>query len=323
MNQEEKNEVKNKIQEEKVLQAKSGFGMLVLSLLLLAAGVAGFGFGIYQIDQGGNLSGGILLFAGTVLVIVGGILCCGLKVLNPKEAIVLALFGNYYGTLKKEGFFWVNPFVTAINPVFKISADGKGTNRKVSLKTMTLDNKKQKVNDQMGNPVEIGAVAIWRVVNPTKAVINVENYKEYLSIQCDSIIRNTARKYPYDVTDGGDEKTLRGSSQEIADIMCAELQEKVKNAGIQIQEVRITHLAYAPEIASAMLQRQQAAALIDARQKNVEGAVGMVEMALEKLSENEIVELDEERKAAMVSNLLVVLCGNKDAQPIVNSGSLY
>ena len=321
MNQEEKNEVKNKIQEEKVLQAKSGFGMLVLSLLLLAAGVAGFGFGIYQIDQGGNLSGGILLFAGTVLVIVGGILCCGLKVLNPKEAIVLALFGNYYGTLKKEGFFWVNPFVTAINPVFKISADGKGTNRKVSLKTMTLDNKKQKVNDQMGNPVEIGAVAIWRVVNPTKAVINVENYKEYLSIQCDSIIRNTARKYPYDVTDGGDEKTLRGSSQEIADIMCAELQEKVKNAGIQIQEVRITHLA--PEIASAMLQRQQAAALIDARQKIVEGAVGMVEMALEKLSENEIVELDEERKAAMVSNLLVVLCGNKDAQPIVNSGSLY
>ena len=151
----------------------------------------------------------------------------------------------------------------------------------------------------------------------------MENYKEYLSIQCDSIIRNTARKYPYDVTDGGDEKTLRGSSQEIADIMCAELQEKVKNAGIQIQEVRITHLAYAPEIASAMLQRQQAAALIDARQKIVEGAVGMVEMALEKLSENEIVELDEERKAAMVSNLLVVLCGNKDAQPIVNSGSLY
>lgn len=290
MNQEEKNEVKNKIQEEKVLQAKSGFGMLILSLLLLAAGVAGFGFGIYQIDQGGNLSGGILLFAGTVLVIVGGILCCGLKVLNPKEAIVLALFGNYYGTLKKEGFFWVNPFVTAINPVFKISADGKGTNRKVSLKTMTLDNKKQKVNDQMGNPVEIGAVAIWRGVNSTKAVINVENYKEYLSIQCDSIIRNTARKYPYDVTDGGDEKTLRGSSQEIA---------------------------------SAMLQRQQEAALIDARQKIVEAAVGMVEMALEKLSENEIVELDEERKAAMVSNLLVVLCGNKDAQPIVNSGSLY
>ena len=233
MNQEEKNEVKNKIQEEKVLQAKSGFGMLVLSLLLLAAGVAGFGFGIYQIDQGGNLSGGILLFAGTVLVIVGGILCCGLKVLNPKEAIVLALFGNYYGTLKKEGFFWVNPFVTAINPTVRIAANGKGVSRKVSLKTMTLNNEKQKVNDELGNPVEIGAVVIWKVENPTKAVINVENYKSYLSIQCDSIIRNTARKYPYDGAEGGDEKSLRSSSQEIANIMCEELQEKVENAGIK------------------------------------------------------------------------------------------
>mgnify|MGYP000059544549 FL=1 len=164
---------------------------------------------------------------------------------------------------------------------------------------------------------------IWKVTNPTKAVINVENYKNYLSIQCDAIIRNTARMYPYDTSEKGDEKSLRGSSQEIAEIMCKELQEKVENAGIKILEVRITHLAYAPEIASAMLQRQQAAAIIDARQKIVEGAVGMVEMALDKLNENDIVELDEERKAAMVSNLLVVLCGNKDAQPIVNSGSLY
>lgn len=253
----------------------------------------------------------------------GILILCGLKVINPKEALVLALFGNYYGTLMKEGFFWVNPFVTAINPTVKAAANGKSVNRKVSLKTMTLNNEKQKVNDETGNPVEIGAVAIWKVVNPTKAVINVENYKSYLSIQCDSIIRNTARKYPYDAAEGKDEKSLRGSSQEIADIMCRELQEKVENAGIKILEVRITHLAYAPEIASAMLQRQQAAAIIDARQKIVEGAVGMVEMALEKLSENEIVELDEERKAAMVSNLLVVLCGNKDAQPIVNSGSIY
>lgn len=322
MNQGEKNEVKNKIQEEKVLQAKSGFVMLFLAVLLLAAGGAGIGFGVYYTEQS-VLKGNVLIGFGAVLAVAAVVVFCGLKVLNPKEAIVFALFGNYYGTLKREGFFWVNPFVTAINPVFKIAADGKGTNRKISMKTMTLDNKKQKVNDQMGNPVEIGAVAIWKVVNPTKAVINVENYKDYLSIQCDSIIRNTARKYPYDVTEGGDEKTLRGSSQEIADIMCTELQEKVENAGIQILEVRITHLAYAPEIASAMLQRQQAEALIDARQKIVEGAVGMVEMALEKLNENGIVELDEERKAAMVSNLLVVLCGNKDAQPIVNSGSLY
>lgn len=188
---------------------------------------------------------------------------------------------------------------------------------------MTLNNEKQKVNDELGNPIEIGTVVIWKVENATKAVLNVENYKKYLSIQCDAITRNAARRYPYDTSEGGDERSLRGSSQEVADIMKGELQEKVEDAGISIIEVRITHLSYAPEIASAMLQRQQAAAIIDARQKIVEGAVSMVEMALQKLSENEIVELDEERKAAMVSNLLVVLCGNKDAQPIVNSGSLY
>lgn len=314
----------SKIQEEKVLQAKSGFVMLICGMLLTLAGAAGLGYGIYLLDQAGV--GGLavtLTILGSLLMVAGILVLCGLKVINPKEALVLALFGNYYGTLRKEGFFWVNPFVTAINPTVKVAVNGKGVSRKVSLKTMTLNNEKQKVNDELGNPVEIGAVVIWKVENPTKAVINVENYKSYLSIQCDSIIRNTARKYPYDGAEGGDEKSLRSSSQEIANIMSEELQEKVENAGIKIQEVRITHLAYAPEIASAMLQRQQAAAIIDARQKIVEGAVGMVEMALEKLNENEIVELDEERKAAMVSNLLVVLCGNKDAQPVVNSGSIY
>lgn len=315
-------EKEGKIQEEKVLKAKSGFGMLFLGILILLAGIAGFVYGIVLLEAvtPGPL-GAICFVAGMIVILAGIIFLCGLKIINPKEALVLALFGNYYGTLKKEGFFWVNPFVTAINPTR--SDMTKAREKKVSLKAMTLDNKKQKVNDAMGNPVEIAAVVIWQVVNPTKAVINVENYKSYLSIQCDSIIRNTARKYPYDTAEGGDEKSLRGSSQEIADIMCAELQEKVDNAGIQILEVRITHLAYAPEIASAMLQRQQAAAIIDARQKIVEGAVGMVEMALDKLNQNQIVELDEERKAAMVSNLLVVLCGNKDAQPIVNSGILY
>lgn len=315
-------EKEGKIQEEKVLNARSGFGMLFLGILILLAGTAGMVYGILLLDEAAPGPVGIISFILGILVMLGGILLlCGLKIINPKEALVLALFGKYHGTLKKEGFYWVNPFVTAINPTRSDMA--KGRERKVSLKAMTLDNKKQKVNDAMGNPVEIAAVVIWKVVNPTKAVINVENYKSYLSIQCDSIIRNTARKYPYDTAEGGDEKSLRGSSQEIAGIMCSELQEKVDNAGIQILEVRITHLAYAPEIASAMLQRQQAAAIIDARQKIVEGAVGMVEMALEKLNQNQIVELDEERKAAMVSNLLVVLCGNKDAQPIVNSGTLY
>lgn len=323
--------------QEKILHPANGYLMLLLGILLLiagsGAGVAGSVIG--GMEENGALIG-ISITVCVILVILGVILLCGLKVLNPNEAYVLTLFGNYYGTIKKEGFFWVNPFCSAINPTVKAvpvatgSVEGRITTagvsaggKKVSLRMMTLDNKKQKVNDLLGNPVEIGAVVIWRVVDPTKAVINVENYKNYLSIQCDAIIRNTARQYPYDTNEGGDEKSLRGSSQEIADIMSQELQKKTEDAGIQIEEVRITHLAYAPEIASAMLQRQQAAAIIDARQRIVEGAVGMVEMALHKLNENDIVDLDEERKAAMVSNLLVVLCGNKEAQPIVNSGSLY
>lgn len=323
--------------QERILHPANGYLMLLLGILLLIAGIGG---GVAGSVIGGMEENGALIAISVtvcvILVILGVILLCGLKVLNPNEAYVLTLFGNYYGTIKKEGFFWVNPFCSAINPTVKAvpvatgSVEGRLTTagvsaggKKVSLRMMTLDNKKQKVNDLLGNPVEIGAVVIWRVVDPTKAVINVENYKNYLSIQCDAIIRNTARQYPYDTNEGGDEKSLRGSSQEIADIMSQELQKKTEDAGIQIEEVRITHLAYAPEIASAMLQRQQAAAIIDARQKIVEGAVGMVEMALHKLNENDIVDLDEERKAAMVSNLLVVLCGNKEAQPIVNSGSLY
>lgn len=323
--------------QERILHPANGYLMLLLGILLLIAGIGGgvAGSVIGGMEENGALIA-ISVTACVILVILGVILLCGLKVLNPNEAYVLTLFGNYYGTIKKEGFFWVNPFCSAINPTVKAvpvatgSVEGRLTTagasaggKKVSLRMMTLDNKKQKVNDLLGNPVEIGAVVIWRVVDPTKAVINVENYKNYLSIQCDAIIRNTARQYPYDTNEGGDEKSLRGSSQEIADIMSQELQKKTEDAGIQIEEVRITHLAYAPEIASAMLQRQQAAAIIDARQKIVEGAVGMVEMALHKLNENDIVDLDEERKAAMVSNLLVVLCGNKEAQPIVNSGSLY
>ena len=307
--------------QEKILHPANGYLMLLLGILLLIAGIGGgiAGSVIGGMEENGALIG-ISITVCVILVILGVILLCGLKVLNPNEAYVLTLFGNYYGTIKKEGFFWVNPFCSAINPTVKAvpvatgSVEGRITTagvsaggKKVSLRMMTLDNKKQKVNDLLGNPVEIGAVVIWRVVDPTKAVINVENYKNYLSIQCDAIIRNTARQYPYDTNEGGDEKSLRGSSQEIADIMSQELQKKTEDA----------------EIASAMLQRQQAAAIIDARQKIVEGAVGMVEMALHKLNENDIVDLDEERKAAMVSNLLVVLCGNKEAQPIVNSGSLY
>lgn len=324
--------------EERVLKGKPGMLMLLVNILMIVCSPVLL---VVFISVGNGLMYliGIILFA--VMLLAGIISLCGLKVIHPNEALVLTLFGNYYGTLYEAGFYWVNPFCTAINPTAehkslanqelgnqdKIAANvnlrAAGTSKKVSLKTMTLDNKRQKVNDELGNPVEIGTIVIWKVKNATQAVLNVENYKEFLSIQCDAITRNAARKYPYDLNDESGEKTLRGSSQEIADIMQEELQQKVKEAGIEILDVRITHLAYAPEIASAMLQRQQATAIIDARQKIVEGAVSMVEMALQQLSENRIVDLDEERKAAMVSNLLVVLCGNKDAQPIVNSGSIY
>lgn len=329
---------KSSITEERILKPLGGIPMLLLSLFLLIGSTAFFVVGIIFSTAGPDRNEvvhpvllGISITVFVVGLVAGLLLLCGLKVIHPNEALVLTLFGKYYGTLYHAGFYWVVPFCSAVNPAAERTpvAAGKdmpavsGAKKSVSLKTLTLNNQKQKVNDAQGNPVEIGTVVIWHVANATKAVLNVENFARYLSIQCDAITRNAARRYPYDTAESAEEKSLRGSSQEIADIMKKELQEKVEDAGIIIEDVRITHLAYAPEIASAMLQRQQAAAIIDARQKIVEGAVGMVQMALQQLSENEIVELDEERKAAMVSNLLVVLCGNKDAQPIVNSGSLY
>lgn len=318
--------------EEKELNPMSGWLALVISILFILSPV----LGVLTLIAYGNA---ILLVISIILFIVAIFMLCGLKIVNPNESVVFVLFGKYYGTLKKPGFFFVNPFVSAINPTYesqvaKLSKTGEkdsddesktSNTKKVSLKAMTLNNQKQKVNDELGNPIIIGTIVIWKVVNPTKAVFNVENYKTFLSIQCDSTIRNVARLYPYDSEDTEDhrEKSLRGSSQEIADRLKEELQKRVEIAGIEVEEVRITHLSYAPEIAAAMLQRQQAEAIIAARKKIVEGAVGMVEMALNSLSEKEVVELDDERKAAMVSNLLVVLCGNKDAQPIVNSGSIY
>lgn len=278
----------------------------------------------------------------------------GLKVLKPQEALVLTLFGKYIGTLKGEGFYWVNPFCSAVNPAaytklsqsgdvksfFKKAAGDEAGNvplgndlngKRISLKIMTPNNSRQKINDCLGNPVEIGIAVTWRVVDTAKAVFNVDNYKEFLSLQCDSALRNIVRLYPYDVApnvdttgDGvPDEGSLRGSSEVVASRIREEIQQRVDEAGIEVVEARITYLAYAQEIAAVMLQRQQASAIIDARKMIVDGAVGMVEMALERLNENDVVQLDEERKAAMVSNLLVVLCGNRDAQPIVNSGSLY
>lgn len=306
---------------EKQAHEKSGWAMLALLVPALIIAIALFVCG--GVATEGGLPSALIacLPIGVILFIVSLVMFSGFKLLQPNEAYVFTLFGKYYGTLKRDGFYWVNPFCVAVNPARAIV--GIGISKKLSLKAMTLNNDKQKVNDEEGNPIEISVVVIWRITNTARAVFNVDNYAAYLSTQCDAAIRQVARQYPYDVSSNGDEKSLRGSAQEVAEILKKELQMRVDLAGIEIMEARISHLAYAPEIAAAMLQRQQASAIIAARQKIVEGAVSMVQMALDKLSKENIVELDDERKAQMVSNLLVVLCGNRDAQPIVNSGSIY
>lgn len=327
---------------------KNGLAVAIILVLLYLAGLAATIYGAIEMENGGSW---YLFAVGMVWLCIGWIPVLGLKLVGPQEALVLTLFGKYIGTLKTEGFYYVNPFCVAVNPAAKTKLGQSGdvkpessklfhlgttpnidmTNKKISLKAMTLNNARQKINDCLGNPVEIGIAVIWRVTDTAKAVFEVDNYKEYLSLQCDSAVRNIVRIYPYDVApnvdttgDGqADDGSLRGSSDVVANRIRDEIQSKVAAAGIEITEARITYLAYAPEIAAVMLQRQQASAIIDARKMIVDGAVGMVEMALERLSENNVVTLDEERKAAMVSNLLVVLCGNRDAQPVVNSGSLY
>jgi len=343
--------------EEKILKAKNGMGMLFLIIIAYLASIALLVIGAIMESNGKPEVGIPLIVVFLIWFCLGWILFLGLKVLKPQEAYVFTLFGKYIGTLKGEGFYFVNPFVSAVNPAARtilrqsgdvssnggndhisLTVGGSGTNtnvqavnKKVSLKVMTLNNNKQKINDCLGNPVEIGIAVIWKITDTAKAVFNVDNYKEFLSIQCDAALRNIVRIYPYDVAqnvdttgDGEpDEGSLRGSSEIVAARIRDEIQSRVADAGLEIMEARITYLAYAPEIAAVMLQRQQASAVIDARKMIVDGAVGMVDMALKKLNETGMVELDEERKAAMVSNLLVVLCGNKDAQPIVNSGSLY
>lgn len=329
---------------------KNGMAVLLVSILLYILAIVGT-----------ILFAGYALFLPMAVCIVylclGWLFWPGLKVLGPQEALVLTLFGNYIGTLKGEGFYFVNPFCVAVNPAAKtklsqsgdVSGGDSGSkamgilfggsaaaskesgSKKLSLKIMTLNNSRQKINDCLGNPVEIGIAVTWRVVDTAKAVFDVDNYKEFLSLQCDSALRNIVRLYPYDVAPGvdttgdgvADEGSLRGSSEVVAARIRDEIQAKVREAGLEILEARITYLAYASEIAAVMLQRQQASAIIDARKMIVDGAVGTVEMALARLNESGMVELDEERKAAMVSNLLVVLCGSHDAQPIVNTGSLY
>ena len=341
---------------EKIIDShKNGMPVMLALIAAYCAAIACMVVGGINMDT----AGGIVLFVvGIVWVCIGWLPMLGLKVLKPQDALVLTLFGKYIGTLKGEGFYFVNPFCVGVNPAANTklsqsadvdSGSGKAvlnaalsgvnpvtvlneaTGKKMSLKVMTLSNARQKINDCLGTPGVIGIAVRWRIVDTAKAAFNVDNYKEYLSLQCDSALRNIVRIYPYDVAPGidttgdgqADEGSLRGSSETVAQRIRDEIQSKVADAGLEVIEARITYLAYAPEIAAVMLQRQQASAIIDARKMIVDGAVGMVEMALERLNQSGMVELDEERKAAMVSNLLVVLCGNRDAQPVVNSGSLY
>lgn len=338
---------------EKIIDKKCGMSVMLILIALMILALIGLIKGGMIIEENGSPS---IFIAGMTLMVICPIMLPGLKVLKPQEALVLTLFGKYVGTLKGEGFYFVNPFCVSFNPAAQTKLKQSGdvnssagqtltatlnslgtqeikasSQNKISLKVMTLNNNRQKINDCLGNPVEIGIAVMWKIVDTAKAVFNVDNFKEYLSLQCDSAVRQIVKIYPYDVApnvdttgDGmADEGSLRGSSEEVVERIRAEIQGRVKEAGIEIVEARITYLAYAPEIAAVMLQRQQASAIIDARKMIVDGAVGMVEMALERLEKTDMVKLDEERKAAMVSNLLVVLCGNHDAQPIINSGTLY
>jgi len=329
------------------MKSRGGMSCMIMNILATLAFLGLFLWGIALVVATGNdmfeLGITFIIVGAIYAFILGPLFFAGLKIVKPNEALVLTLFGKYVGTLRGAGFYWVNPFCTAVNPAAgtaqtttgsvkssllesldnEISSALSSPNKKISLKAMTLSNDRQKINDQLGNPIIIGIVVIWKVVNTAKAVFNVDNYKEFLSIQCDSALRNIVRLYPYDSIGTDNESSLRGSSMEVAEKLRDEIQTKVDVAGLEIIEARITHLSYSEEIAAVMLQRQQASAIIDAKNMIVEAAVGMVEMALKKLEENDTVNLDEERKAAMVSNMLVVLCGNKDAQPVVNSGSIY
>jgi regulator of protease activity HflC (stomatin/prohibitin superfamily) len=289
-------------------EVSSGLLMFFVDILLLLASIGGVVLGIIKTNTDPSpLTVGTII-VGAVIFVVWCIFTGGFFTLQPNEAAVLILFGEYKVTVRKSGWHFANPFFTK---------------KKISLRSRNLNGDKLKVNDEAGNPIEIAAVIVWRVENTFQSVFDVENYVDYVKIQSESAIRHIAGMYPYDITDQTHNISLRGSADEVSEALKNELQERLGKAGVIVEEARLSHLAYSPEIAAAMLQRQQASAIIAARQKIVEGAVGMVRMALDKLNEDGIVELDEERKAAMVSNLLVVLCGERSTQPVINTGTLH
>ncbi|MBW4891387.1 SPFH domain-containing protein [Mucilaginibacter sp. HMF5004] len=280
---------------EKIITPTSGYGAMGIAASLLIVGI------VCLVME--------LVVPGAVLIIFAWLILPGLIIINPSQSKVLTLFGNYLGTVKQDGFFWVNPFTIK---------------KTVSLKAYNVNGQQLKVNDKAGNPIEIAAVIVWQVNDTAKALFDVENYIQYVNIQSESAVRHLANSFPYDnYEDEGARITLRDGADEVSKMLEDELNQRLERAGISVVEARISHLAYAPEIAAAMLQRQQASAIIAARRLIVEGAVGIVEMALDRLAQKNVVELDEERKAAMVSNLLVVLCGERNVTPVVNTGTLY
>jgi regulator of protease activity HflC (stomatin/prohibitin superfamily) len=285
---------------ERPVRAANGWVMLFVTLALYPASVFLFILGI----RGHS---GLLILAAILTLLIAIVLSCGFFTLQPNEGAVLVLFGAYRGTVRDSGFFFTNPFIKKL---------------KISLRARNFNGEKLKVNEKRGNPIEIAAVVVWRVQDTAQAVFDVDSYENYVNIQSESAVRHVASNYAYD--DGEpNEITLRGGADEVSAALTRELQERLAKAGVRVEEARLTHLAYAPEIAQAMLRRQQAEAVIAARQKIVHGAVSMVEMALNELSAKRVVNLDEERKAAMVSNLLVVLCGESEAHPVINTGTLY
>ena len=284
------------MKEEKVIVPANGYVMLLVFLILFVGGITG-----------------IIVFQNPwygISVLIGIITVFGFVMVQPNNSRVLLLFGKYIGTIKKNGFYWVNPFYTK---------------KKISLRASNFDSERLKVNDKLGNPVMISTILVWRVYNTYKAAFDVDNFENFVRVQTDAAVRKLASMYPYDnFADEGhtEDITLRSSVNEVSEALEKEIEERLRIAGIEVLEARIGYLAYAQEIANAMLKRQQATAIVAARHKIVEGAVSMVEMALEELGKKEIVDLDEERKAAMVSNLMVILCGDKDAAPVLNTGTL-
>ena len=286
---------------EKEIRAANGITVLLVFILLIAVGC----FGVYL---GAGDDNPLVIVGSVFFITVIAVLSAGLFNVEPNQAVALTLFGNYKGTVRQSGLRWANPFYSK---------------NRVSLRVRNFESDKLKVNDSSGSPIEIAAVVVWKVVDSAEALFSVDDYRSFVRTQSEAALRTMATSYPYDHADDDEQLSLRANAGQISDHLKKEIQDRLDDAGIDVIETRISHLAYAPEIASAMLQRQQAAAIIAARQKIVEGAVGMVDMALAQLKQNDIIDLDEERKAAMVSNLLVVLCGDKATQPIVNTGTLY